>query len=176
MSTNSLIKIHGLCVNCHVWHVRHLRPEVRPEDYALITVLGPFATLIEWKTKILCYECLVRCYEVVKGKSMEPTFDDLPALTKVILKSTASTEPSDFNEFCRGLANDNQLPTEREGWRTLFTEIRRLEGIGLLKVTREHAGAHKIESLRLTPPAADLVRAHLDRDRGLLGLMRKNNE
>jgi DNA-binding transcriptional ArsR family regulator len=83
-----------------------------------------------------------------------------------ILSAIGSTEPSDFNEFCRGLGAD--CPDDREGWREVFNHLRILEQHGFIEVSRT---GNKIDSMILTKAGANRIREKLDSRRGLFAEM-----
>jgi hypothetical protein len=72
-----------------------------------------------------------------------------------ILLATGATEPSTFNEFCRGL-RDCPERGDREGWADLFKTIGSAERLGLVEVERLNG---KIETLILTEAGAAKARA-----------------
>jgi hypothetical protein len=87
-----------------------------------------------------------------------------------VLEAIGSTEASDFNDLCRGLGSN--LPEERSEWADLFRTIEEAEREGLVEVERDDvSGKQRIATVILTPAGADRVRAKLDSQRGLLGLM-----
>jgi len=88
-------------------------------------------------------------------------------IDEAIMFAIGSTEPSTFDEFCTGLRMSNYLPFDRSGWGKLFGAVRLLESQRLITVTREHAGAHHIQTLMLTEAGAAKVRDRLDSERGL---------
>jgi len=81
-----------------------------------------------------------------------------------ILAAIGSTEPSTFNEFCRGL-KDCPTKGDTAGWREVFTTLDKLEREKLVKIERN---GRSIESLILTDAGADRIREKLDNGRGLL--------
>jgi hypothetical protein len=85
-----------------------------------------------------------------------------------ILSAIGSTEPSDFNEFCRGLAADCPESGDREGWREVFSHLRILEQHGFVTVSRT---GNKIDSMILTSAGANRIREKLDNKRGLLSML-----
>lgn len=79
-----------------------------------------------------------------------------------VLAAVGSTEPSDFNDLCRGLGC--HVPQERSEWADLFRTIEECEQDGLVEVSRLEG---KIDTIMLTKDGADRVRAKLDANRGL---------
>ncbi len=101
----------------------------------------------------------------------EPTLRDFLPLEQAILKAL-SAEPSDFNEFCRGLKGSCPAPRDVKAWSALFSHLDRLRSLSLVHVeyAEPDTGTNlpKIGTIRLTAKGAELVRAHLDSARGLL--------
>lgn len=81
-----------------------------------------------------------------------------------ILAAIGSTEPSTFNEFCRGL-KDCPPKGDTAGWREIFATLEWLEHQKLVVIERN---GRSIESLILTDAGADRIRGKLDASRGLL--------
>lgn len=81
-----------------------------------------------------------------------------------ILSAIGSTEPSTFAEFCRAL-RDCPERGDTAGWRELFSDLEYAERQELVVIERLN---RRIESLQLTDEGAAMVRAELDKGRGLL--------
>lgn len=105
-----------------------------------------------------------RCYiGSINGETPMLEVDD-------VLTAVGSTATADFNDLCRGLGAN--LPQERAEWADLFRTIEQAEREGLVEVDRDDvSGKQRIATVILTPAGADRVRAKLDANRGLLGLM-----
>lgn len=73
-----------------------------------------------------------------------------------ILSAIPSTEPATFGEFLAGLP-DVPVKGDREGWRELFYQLKRLENDGLVEIERANKDG-SIESLMLTGEGAEVVR------------------
>lgn len=89
-------------------------------------------------------------------------------LIAAVLAATGYTEPSDFNEFCRGLADYCPARGDIAGWRELWATVSALEKERWIIVQRD---GRLTTSLQLTKAGADYIRAVLDKQRGLLGLL-----
>ena len=85
-----------------------------------------------------------------------------------VLSAISFTEPSDFNEFCRGLGKDCPAKGDTADWRELFSLLNECEQDGLVIVERS---GRSIESVTLTDAGATLVRAQLDNKRGLFATL-----
>lgn len=73
-----------------------------------------------------------------------------------ILAAIPSTEPATFREFLAGLP-DVPVKGDREGWRELFYQVKKLENAGLVEVERADRDG-SIESLMLTGEGTERVR------------------
>lgn len=88
-----------------------------------------------------------------------------------VLAAIPSSQPGDFNDLCRGLGADR--PEERGEWADLFRMLDACERDGLVEIERTQNMETKrmeIDTLQLTDAGAAIVRANLDKRRGLLGL------
>jgi hypothetical protein len=85
-----------------------------------------------------------------------------------VLAAIGATEPSDFNEFCRGL-KDCPAKGDTAGWREVFNILRQLEADQLVEVSRT---GKTIDTMQLTEAGAARARERLDSQRGLLTMMR----
>lgn len=74
-------------------------------------------------------------------------------LAAKILISIGSSEPSDFNEFCRELGDDK--PDNKTDWAILFKTLEFLEASGLVEVERSGT---QIDTLVLTDLGAERAR------------------
>lgn len=82
-----------------------------------------------------------------------------------ILMCIGSTEETSFSEFCQALAGD--CPDGKDEWREMFQTLRRLEGEGLIEVSKLDG---KIDGMILTEVGANRIRTKLDQRRGLLSI------
>ena len=82
------------------------------------------------------------------------------------LSLIGSTEETSFSELCAALGED--CPRDKDGWRELFNQIRRLEQSEHIGVIRT---AGKIDGIILTESGASLIRDRLDAKRGLLSIV-----
>jgi len=63
-----------------------------------------------------------------------------------ILEAISSTEASTFSEFCSAYS-DTPERGDKEGWRELFKELNKLEGMYMVTVVRDD---NRIEFMQLT--------------------------
>lgn len=89
-------------------------------------------------------------------------------LVYTILAAVGYTEPSDFNEFCRALGEKCPTKGDVPAWREIWATVAKIEEAGWMRVKRN---GRMTESLQLTKDGADHIRAVLDKQRGLLGLI-----
>jgi hypothetical protein len=86
-----------------------------------------------------------------------------------ILRVITSVNPISFNDFCSALKRNCPAKEDKAGWRGLFGKLREAETSGLVVISRDED--NKIINLLLSAKGAELIKAQLDEERPLWGLI-----
>jgi hypothetical protein len=88
---------------------------------------------------------------------------------ETVLRVITSFTPMSFSDFCSALKRNCPAKEDKAGWRFLFGKLKEAETSELVVISRDED--NKIINLLLSAKGAELIKAQLDEERPLWGLL-----